>query len=109
MFKSTVLGAVIAGAVATSASAGDLRFEFLNPSFGGNPNYGAYLFGLADAQRTATIPNTGGGGDGGGSPAVPGVGGGGGVTGPTIIIPIDTGTPTPGEVGVGQVNTDEEG
>lgn len=37
-----------------AASAQDLTFQFINPSFGGSPGNSAHLLGLANAQRTAT-------------------------------------------------------
>jgi hypothetical protein len=83
---------------AGAASATNLEFQFNNPNFGGNPNNGAFLFGLADVQRTATIDpdrlESGAGIGGGGGQPTPGVTGGGSVGGPTIVIPINTGAPT---------------
>src|SRR6056297_1319235 len=38
------------------AMAQDLSFQFLNPSFGGNPGYSGHLLSTANAQRTATAP-----------------------------------------------------
>jgi len=35
-------------------SAGDLTFNFINPSFGGNPGNSAHLLSIANAQREAT-------------------------------------------------------
>lgn len=70
-----------------SAAAENLIFRYNNPNFGGNPNNGPYLFALADAQKTATIPESELSASGGGG-AIPGIGGGGSIGGPTIIIPI---------------------
>uniref|UniRef100_UPI00356A048D hypothetical protein n=1 Tax=Roseovarius sp. TaxID=1486281 RepID=UPI00356A048D len=54
--------------------------------FGGDPNIGAFLFGVAEAQRTATNRTVDS--DGGDADApTPGIGGGS-IGGPTIIIPI---------------------
>lgn len=69
--------------------ANELIFQFTNPNFGGNPLNAQFLFGLAEAQRTATandLDDAGGAGAAGGD-----VTGGGGIGGPTIIIPITTG------------------
>jgi hypothetical protein len=86
------------------SSAENLNFNFNNPNFGGNPNNGAFLFGLAEAQREATAndsaTNSGGAGIGGGGGA-PVVGGGGGIAGPTIIIPIGNVGPDGAIVGIG--------
>lgn len=91
---SAAISAVVLGTA--PATAGNLVYQFNNPNFGGNPNISTFLFGLAEAQRTATADIDGGGGGGAGAPAV---GGTGGIGGPTIIIPIDTGTPTAPTVG----------
>ncbi|KAA9005077.1 curli assembly protein CsgF [Histidinibacterium aquaticum] len=93
-----VVGALTCGA----AAAENRNFNFINPNFGGNPNIGTFLFGLAEVQRTATIdPDELQGGGGGGQAPTPGVGGGGNIGGPTIIIPIgNTGVEVP-QVGVG--------
>lgn len=85
----------ISGAV----SAENMNFSFNNPNFGGNPNNGAFLFGLAEAQRTATANDTAA--QGGGA-QTPGVAGGGNIGGPTIIIPIgNLGPDTPVIPGIG--------
>ena len=70
-----------AGAVAVSiglssgaAPAGDLTFQFTNPSFGGNPGNSGHLLSIANAQREATASDAdddgagafGGGGTGAG-------------------------------------------
>jgi opacity protein-like surface antigen len=71
--------------LAGAAQAENLNFNFISPSFGGNAQNGVFLFGVAQAQVTGTSrdPVTGGiGGEAGGS-----------VGGPTIIIPINTGSP----------------
>jgi len=55
-----------------AASAGDLVYTPINPSFGGNPLNSSHLLGLANAQRTATARSTeslSGGLDGSGSGA----------------------------------------
>lgn len=41
-----------------AASAGDLVYTPVNPSFGGNPLNSSHLIGLANAQRTATAPSS---------------------------------------------------
>ncbi len=89
--------ALTLGVFAVPANADNLNFQFNNPNFGGFPDNGAFLFGLADAQRTATVGGLGGGGDGGapGTPQIPGIGGTN-VGGPTIVIPIgDLGPDSP--------------
>jgi curli production assembly/transport component CsgF len=42
----------------TQAQAGDLIYQPINPSFGGDPFVGSYLLGKAQAQDTTTDPNT---------------------------------------------------
>jgi curli production assembly/transport component CsgF len=42
----------------TQAHAGDLIYQPINPSFGGDPFVGSYLLGKAQAQDTTTDPNT---------------------------------------------------
>jgi hypothetical protein len=83
-----ILGSVLAVTIAGSASAENLNFNFLSPSFGGNPQNGAFLFGLAQIQVTSTNrePIEAGIGGVAGAPAV----GGDNIGGPTIIIPINT-------------------
>jgi curli production assembly/transport component CsgF len=69
--KSLAAAAVmLLTAGASAASAGDLVYSPINPSFGGNPLNSAHLLGLANAQRTATARDAvtdalGGGGTGG--------------------------------------------
>jgi hypothetical protein len=74
-----------------SAQAENINFNFLSPSFGGNPNNGAFLVGLAQVQATAT-DRSGNVAGVGGSSGSPTVGNGDNVGGPTIIIPINTGS-----------------
>lgn len=82
---------LFAMALPSATLANELVFQFMNPNFGGDPLNGTYLFGLAEAQQSATVRDdvTGIGGDT--------AAGTGGIGGPTIIIPIataDGGTPT---------------
>ena len=42
----------------TQAQAGNLIYQPINPSFGGDPFVGSYLLGKAQAQDTTTDPNT---------------------------------------------------
>ncbi len=79
------------------AVADNLNFQFNNPNFGGFPDNGPFLFGLAEAQRTATTSSPpAGAAPGAGAPAIPGIGGTN-VGGPTIVIPIgDLGPDAPG-------------
>jgi hypothetical protein len=51
------LGSVLAVTIAGSASAENLNFNFLSPSFGGNPQNGAFLFGLAQIQLARLTAN----------------------------------------------------
>jgi curli production assembly/transport component CsgF len=51
-----VLAVVAAAGLATSASAGDLVYTPINPSFGGNPLNTTHLFDLANAQKDKTAP-----------------------------------------------------
>jgi curli production assembly/transport component CsgF len=53
MFKTTI--ALIAVMAASTASAESLRFEAINPSFGGNPLNGSHLMGLATRQYTPPV------------------------------------------------------
>ncbi|MDR9393807.1 MAG: curli assembly protein CsgF [Roseovarius sp.] len=46
--------AIALGLAGGSASAGDLTFQFINPSFGGNPGNSGHLLSIANAQREAT-------------------------------------------------------
>lgn len=50
------LGALI-GAVSTAASAQQLVYTPINPSFGGNPFNSAHLLGIANAQNNFKDPN----------------------------------------------------
>ncbi|SIS95143.1 Type VIII secretion system (T8SS), CsgF protein [Roseivivax lentus] len=105
LLKSSAIAAVSIVFSAPFVSANNLEFQFNNPNFGGNPNNGAFLFGLADVQKTATIdPDKLDSGGGSAQAPIPGIGGGGGVTGPTIVIPINTGAPTDPTVDAGGGN-----
>jgi curli production assembly/transport component CsgF len=53
MFK--VLIAVVGFMAAGAASAESMRFEAINPSFGGNPLNGSHLMGLATRQFTPPV------------------------------------------------------
>ncbi|WP_404464624.1 curli assembly protein CsgF [Vreelandella aquamarina] len=50
--------AVVLVAMSVTATAGDLVYQPLNPSFGGDPFIGSYLLGKAQAQDTNTDPNS---------------------------------------------------
>ncbi|NVF13846.1 curli assembly protein CsgF [Vreelandella maris] len=50
--------ALLAGLLTLQAHAGDLVYEPINPSFGGDPFTGSYLLGKAQAQDTNTDPNS---------------------------------------------------
>ena len=50
--------AVVLVAMSVTATAGDLVYQPLNPSFGGDPFMGSYLLGKAQAQDTNTDPNS---------------------------------------------------
>ncbi|SEQ37773.1 Type VIII secretion system (T8SS), CsgF protein [Loktanella sp. DSM 29012] len=97
MALKTAFAAVIAAAIPSVSFSEDRNFNFLSPSFGGNPNNGVFLFGVAQAQQSATnrdsLEGAPTGGIGGG-PAVTG----GNIGGPTIIIPISNSVPSPGDV-----------
>lgn len=74
MRGKTWLGAVALSVIcsAGSASADELVYRPINPSFGGNPLNSAHLLGLANAQRDATARDAkkgrdSGGGSGGGT------------------------------------------
>ena len=74
--------------VSGSADAENLNFNFQNPNFGGNPDIGVFLFGLAEAQLTGTVdPDEIEGAGGAGGAPIDGIGGGD-IGGPTIIIPV---------------------
>lgn len=63
----TSIWIVVAGALAVSAaSAGNLRYEPSNPSFGGNPNLSSYLIGTAQIQNQFIADS----GDSGGVPDI---------------------------------------
>src|ERR1700712_676779 len=49
--KVRLLAALAAFAIAAPASAQELKFQFTNPSFGGNPFNSDHLLGIATAQR----------------------------------------------------------
>lgn len=51
MAATMVAGAIVAMATIGPASAGTLVYQPTNPSFGGNPNNGAFLLNLANAQN----------------------------------------------------------
>src|SRR5690606_32122233 len=57
---------------AFGASAGQLVYKPVNPSFGGDPLNSSHLMGLASAQRTATAPQPSGGSGGGDPGTTPG-------------------------------------
>ena len=54
--KAASVGLIIIAV--TQAHAGDLIYQPINPSFGGDPFVGSYLLGKAQAQDTTTDPNT---------------------------------------------------
>ncbi len=68
---SALLAALVCFVGVAGASAGELVYTPINPSFGGNPLNSSHLLGLANAQRNATASDanssgtTGGGGTGG--------------------------------------------
>ena len=49
-----IVALVVVLGVSGSAAAGELRFNFINPNFGGNPLNGSYLLGMAGAQNDFT-------------------------------------------------------
>lgn len=51
---TTIRNISVLALLSGAASAQDLTFQFINPSFGGSPGNSAHLLGLANAQRTAT-------------------------------------------------------
>ncbi len=59
-FSKTIATALILGLGGGAASAGDLVFQFVNPSFGGNPGNSGHLLSIANAQREATASDAGG-------------------------------------------------
>lgn len=68
--KKILVATTLAGLLGAlpAASAGDLVYTPINPSFGGNPLNSSHLLGLANAQRTATARKTSLDGGGGGDP-----------------------------------------
>ncbi|WP_404344367.1 curli assembly protein CsgF [Vreelandella venusta] len=60
-FKRSTLSALIVSSLAVAfsleSSAGELIYQPLNPSFGGDPFMGSYLLGKAQSQDTNTDPN----------------------------------------------------
>jgi hypothetical protein len=85
------------------ASAEKRNFNFLSPAFGGNSANGSYLFGVAQAQLSATNRNpqaTAGAGIGGGTAT------GGNIGGPTIVIPINTNQGNAPQVTTGATGTE---
>jgi hypothetical protein len=67
------------GALGSAALASSLVYHPTHPTFGGDPNYATWLFGLASAQNQTTAS---GSGSGSGS----GLDFGNGIGGPVIII-----------------------
>ncbi len=58
--KSTLSALIISGLAASlslKSTAGELIYEPLNPSFGGDPFMGSYLLGKAQSQDTNSDPN----------------------------------------------------
>lgn len=58
--KSTLSALIISGLTASlslKSTAGELIYEPLNPSFGGDPFMGSYLLGKAQSQDTNSDPN----------------------------------------------------
>jgi len=45
------------GLLTTTAHAGNMTFQFVNPNFGGNPNNGAFLLSEANAQNSYKDPD----------------------------------------------------
>lgn len=43
--------------ISTTAQAGNLTFQFVNPNFGGNPNNGSFLLSEANAQNSYKDPD----------------------------------------------------
>lgn len=54
---SVLATTILASALTLQASAGELIYTPINPSFGGDPFMGSYLLGKAQAQDTTTDPN----------------------------------------------------
>ncbi len=58
--KSTLSALIISGlaaALSLESTAGELIYQPLNPSFGGDPFMGSYLLGKAQSQDTNSDPN----------------------------------------------------
>lgn len=58
MLRSCAALAAVILSISTSASAQDLTYEPVNPSFGGNPFNSAHLLGIANAQNDFKDPNS---------------------------------------------------
>ena len=56
--RHTLLAITLGALIASTASAGELIYRPLNPSFGGDPFMGSYLLGKAQSQDTNTDPNS---------------------------------------------------
>lgn len=56
--RRSLLTLVMGSLIATTASAGELIYRPLNPSFGGDPFMGTYLLGKAQTQDTNRDPNS---------------------------------------------------
>ena len=60
--KKTAVSAMVTGVLVSvmtlQASAGELVYRPLNPSFGGDPFMGSYMLNKAQSQDTNTNPNT---------------------------------------------------
>ena len=54
---NTLTTTLLASVFTLHASAGELVYTPINPSFGGDPFMGSYLLGKAQAQDTTTDPN----------------------------------------------------
>ena len=54
---NTLVTTLLASVFTLHASAGELVYTPINPSFGGDPFMGSYLLGKAQAQDTNTDPN----------------------------------------------------
>jgi curli production assembly/transport component CsgF len=80
-----VAGAIVALTMVGSASAGTLVYQPTNPSFGGNPNNGAFLMNLANAQNIPLANQTAA------QAAAAAAGGAGGGTGSSAAL-------TPGQI-----------
>lgn len=56
--RRSLLTLMLGSLIATTASAGELIYQPINPSFGGDPFMGSYLLGKAQAQDTNRDPNS---------------------------------------------------